>query len=289
MPLGRALMVRKNQSAKRDSEYPGLRPWQARLHEVIFEADTPAGKAFDVTLLCCILLSLAIVMLESIQSVREAHAVLLLRIEWGLTLLFTLEYILRLSCLGRPLSYAHSFFGLVDLLAIAPTYLAVIFPGAHYFLVIRVLRLLRVFRIFKLGHYLSEADILTSALRASRRKIEVFLVAVFTMVILFGALMYAVEGEQHGFSSIPMGVYWAIVTLTTVGYGDISPQTPLGQAIASIIMIVGYAIIAVPTGIVTAEIAYAAHPKVSTQACPQCGVGDHEFGARFCRQCGSQL
>ncbi len=282
-------MVSKNHSPKRASEYPGLRPWQVRLHEVIFEADTPAGKAFDIALLCCILLSLAAVMLESIQSIREEHAVLLIQIEWGLTLLFTAEYILRLSCLGRPLSYACTFFGMVDLLAIAPTYLAVLFPGAHYFLVIRVLRLLRVFRIFKLGHYLSEADILTSALRSSRRKIEVFLVAVFTLVVLFGALMYVIEGEEHGFTSIPVGVYWAVVTLTTVGFGDITPQTPLGQAVAALIMVVGYAIIAVPTGIVTAEIAFASHPKVSTQACPQCGVGGHEFNARYCRQCGSQL
>jgi len=177
----------------------------------------------------------------------------------------------------------------VDLLAIAPTYLAVFFPGAHYFLVIRVLRLLRVFRIFKLGHYLSEADVLSSALRASRRKIEVFLVTVFTLVILFGSLMYVVEGEQHGFTSIPVGVYWAVVTLTTVGYGDISPQTPLGQMIAALIMIVGYAIIAVPTGIVTAEIAYASHQRISTQSCPQCGAGDHDFDARYCRRCGAQL
>lgn len=271
------------------AEYPGLRPWQKRLHTIIFEADTRAGKAFDIALLCCILLSLAVVMLESVLSVRARYSSLLLDIEWGLTILFTLEYVLRLACLGRPFSYACTFFGMTDLLAIAPTYLAVLFPGAHYFLVIRVLRLLRVFRIFKLGHYLSEADVLQSALRASRRKIEVFLVAVFTLVVLFGSLMYAIEGEAHGFTSIPVGVYWAVVTLTTVGYGDISPQTPIGQAIAALIMIVGYAIIAVPTGIVTAEIAFASNAKVSTQACPQCGVGGHDFDARFCRHCGSRL
>ena len=282
-------MQQNRETVKRLSEYPGLRPWQMRLHGVIFEADTRAGKTFDIALLCCILLSLAVVMLESIRSVREGHAALLHAIEWILTLLFTAEYVLRLACLGRPLHYARSFFGIVDLVAIAPTYLALILPGAQYFLVVRVLRLLRVFRIFKLGHYLSEADILSTALRASRRKIEVFLVAVFTLVTLFGALMHVVEGEQNGFTSIPVGVYWAVVTLTTVGYGDISPQTPAGQVIASLIMIVGYAIIAVPTGIVTAEITYASHPKVSTQACPHCGIGAHEYGAEFCRKCGAKL
>ncbi len=282
-------MDRKMSRPVRPAEFPGLRPWQRLLHEVIFEADTPAGKAFDVGILICILLSLAVVMLETIQSVRSEHAALLVRTEWGLTLFFTVEYILRLACLGKPHAYARSFFGMVDLLAIAPTYMAVFFPGAHYFLVIRVLRLLRVFRIFKLGHYLSEADVLSAALRASRRKIEVFLVTVFTLVVLFGSLMYVIEGEQHGFTSIPISVYWAVVTLTTVGYGDISPQTPMGQTIAALIMIVGYAIIAVPTGIVTAEIAYASHSKVSTQSCPQCGIGGHDFDARYCRRCGAQL
>jgi voltage-gated potassium channel len=282
-------MTHNTEAEIRRTEYPGVKPWQAQLHKVIFEADTRAGKIFDIVLLCSILLSLIAVMLESVRSVRDAHADLLHGIEWGLTLLFTVEYILRLSSLGRPLRYARSFFGIVDLLAIAPTYLAAFVPGAQYFLVVRVLRLLRVFRIFKLGHYLSEADVLMSALRASRRKIEVFLVAVFTLVILFGSLMHAIEGEKNGFTSIPLGCYWAVVTLTTVGYGDISPQTPLGQAFAAIIMIVGYAIIAVPTGIVTAEIAYAGHSKISTQACPQCGIGAHEYGARYCRQCGAKL
>jgi voltage-gated potassium channel len=282
-------MDRDKKRMRRPSEYPGVRPWQARLHEVIFEADTPAGKAFDICLLCAILLSLVVVALESVRAARTEHTDLLRLIEWVLTILFTVEYILRLASLGRPLRYALSFFGLVDLLAIAPTYLAALFPGAHYFLVIRVLRLLRVFRIFKLGHYLSEADVLTTALIASRRKIEVFLVAVFTLVTLFGALMYAVEGEDNGFTSIPVGIYWAVVTLTTVGYGDISPKTPAGQAIAALIMITGYAIIAVPTGIVTAEIAYASHTQVSTQACPQCGIGGHQYDARYCRQCGALL
>lgn len=282
-------MADRSKRTRRDAEFPGLRPWQIRIHEIIFEADTKAGRAFDIVLLCSIVLSLGVVMLESIRSVRDAHAGLLHLIEWILTLLFTGEYILRLACLGRPLRYARSFFGLVDLLAIAPTYLAVFFTSAHYFLVVRVLRLLRVFRIFKLGHYLSEADILTSALRNSRRKIEVFLVAVLTLVVIFGSLMYVVEGEKSGFTSIPVGVYWAVVTLTTVGYGDISPQTPLGQAIAALIMIVGYAIIAVPTGIVTAEIAFASQAPISTQACPQCGVGAHEYGAHYCRRCGAQL
>jgi len=274
---------------RRPSEHPGLQPWQKQLHEIVFEADTPPGKAFDIVLLGAILLSLAVVMLESIRSVRDVHSGALRAIEWVLTVLFTVEYGLRLACLGRPLRYARSFFGVVDILAIAPTYLAVLFPSAHYFLVVRVLRLLRVFRIFKLGHYLSEADILTRALRASRRKIEVFLVAVFTLVTIFGSLMYVIEGEAHGFSSIPVGIYWAVVTLTTVGYGDISPETPLGQALAAVIMIVGYAIIAVPTGIVTAEIAFATHWQVSTQACPLCGQGGHDFDARFCKNCGAHL
>lgn len=264
-------------------------PWKARAHEVIFEADTRAGRLFDVALLLCIVLSVAAVLLESVPSVRQSYGVWLKTTEWVFTILFTVEYFLRLWCVGRPMAYATSFFGLVDLLAILPNWLSLLLPGAQYMLVIRGLRLLRVFRVLKLIQYLTEANHLLRALRASRRKILVFLLAVLTLVLLFGAVIYLIEGEENGFSSIPLSMYWAIVTLTTVGYGDISPQTWLGQAVASLLMILGYGIIAVPTGIVTFEMARTPEREVSTQACPECAAEGHDPDAVHCKYCGARL
>ena len=260
-----------------------------RLHEIIFEADTPAGKLFDVLLILSIVVSVVLVMLDSVSSIQQSYGDLLYLGEWVFTILFTIEYILRLYSVGRPISYATSFFGVVDLLAILPTYLSIVFPGTQYFLVIRVLRVLRVFRVLKLVQYVSEARILMQAMRASRRKITVFLFVVLTLVVIFGSLMYIIEDPQSGFTSIPRSIYWAIVTLTTVGYGDISPKTGLGQTLASFIMIIGYGIIAVPTGIVTAELTQSYRQSVSTQACPQCSSEGHDPDAEFCKYCGSIL
>ncbi|MCP3678505.1 MAG: ion transporter [Deltaproteobacteria bacterium] len=272
-----------------NEKYHPLTGWRARLHEVIFEADTPAGKAFDEFLIVSIVLSVVTVMLDSVSVIRASYGELLYQVEWFFTLLFTVEYILRLICIGRPLRYARSFFGFVDLLAILPTYLSLLIPGAQYMLVIRTLRVLRVFRILKLAEYLGEANILMRALRASRLKITIFLFTVVTLVVILGSLMYLIEGGENGFTSIPRGVYWAVVTLTTVGYGDIAPQTPFGQALATVVMIIGYAIIAVPTGIVTAELAYARVDKVSTQACPECSAEGHDANALYCNRCGAKL
>lgn len=264
-------------------------PFRRRLHEIIFEADTPAGKSFDVLLISSILLSVTAVVLDSVASLRQTHGGLFNAVEWFFTILFTIEYILRLICVGSPLRYAVSFFGIVDLLAILPTYISLLLPGSHYLLAIRILRLLRIFRVLKLTAYLSEARVLSTALRASRRKISVFLLTVVTIVIVIGSLMYVIEGAEHGFTNIPVSIYWAIVTLTTVGYGDISPQTPFGKLLASLVMILGYGIIAVPTGIVTVEMAQAFRSPVSTQACPECSAEGHDADAAYCKYCGSRL
>jgi voltage-gated potassium channel len=272
---------------------PASRPrprarWRARLHEIIFESDTALGRAFDLALLVAILVSVAAVLLESVAEIRVRHGETLRVIEWTITIAFTVEYALRLVAVDRPLRYAVSFFGVVDLLSIVPTYLALAVPDTQPFMVIRAIRLLRVFRILKAVQFLSEARVLTTALRASRRKITVFLAGVVTTVLIAGALMYVIEGEAHGFSSIPRSMDWAVVTMTTVGYGDIAPRTPLGQLVASGLMILGYAIIAVPTGIVSVEIAHAGRP-VSRQACPACGVDGHDFDAVHCKYCGARL
>jgi voltage-gated potassium channel len=268
---------------------PARARWRTVLHEVIFEADTAAGKGFDVFLIVSILLSVVVVMLDSIGPVRSQVGSMLYLLEWCFTVMFTIEYGLRLLVVGRPLKYACSFYGVVDLLAILPTYISLLLPGSQYLLVIRILRILRIFRILKLVAFLGEAQLLVKALRASSRKIAVFLYTVLTLVVIFGSLMYLIEGEAHGFSSIPRSIYWAIVTLTTVGYGDISPQTGIGQALASLVMILGYAIIAVPTGIVTVEMSHAFKTRVSTQACPECGGDGHDNDARHCKYCGAYL
>ena len=263
-------------------------PWRARLHEVIFESDTAAGRVFDVGLLVAILVSLVAVILESVADIRHEHGETLRAVEWTITIAFTIEYALRLLAVDRPGRYARSFFGLVDLLAIVPTYLALLLPEAQSLMVIRAIRLVRVFRILKLAHFLGEAQQLAQALRASGRKIAVFLGAIVTAVVIMGAVMYLVEGEANGFTSIPTSMYWAVVTMTTVGYGDIAPKTPLGQLLAAVLMILGYGIIAVPTGIVSVELAKTGH-VVSAQACPACSAEGHDFDATHCKYCGAHL
>lgn len=264
--------------------------WRHKLFEVIFEADTPAGKCFDVVLIISITLSVVAVMLDSIKSVRLEYGAVLAAVEWFFTILFTVEYVLRLVSAMRPGRYALSFFGVVDLFAILPTYFSLLVPGTHFLLVIRVLRVLRVFRVLKLVKYLDEAMLLVRALRTSSRKIMVFLFTVISLVIIFGSLMYIIETEANGFTSIPRSIYWAIVTLTTVGYGDLSPATNLGQALAAVIMILGYSIIAVPTGIVTTEMARAAVKRqVTTQVCPFCLAEGHDQDALHCKYCGARL
>jgi voltage-gated potassium channel len=271
-------------------EAPRGNTLRARMHQVVFEADTPAGRAFDVTVICLILLSILIVSIETVPGLTAETRNGLRIMEWFFTALFTIEYVLRLWTVRRPLYYARSFFGVVDLLAILPTWISIFVPGAQALLVVRALRLLRIFRILKLARFLTEARTLSNALRSSARKITVFLLSVATIVVIMGSVMFVVEGPENGFTSIPISMYWTIVTLTTVGYGDIAPQTALGQSIASLVMIMGYGIIAVPTGIVTAELAYAhSEHVVSTQACPDCGIGGHEAGAKYCRNCGSAL
>jgi voltage-gated potassium channel len=273
---------------KTEATRPAETPWRTRLYEIVFEAETVGGKTFDVLLLVTILISVVVVMLESVGSVRDDYGEQLLQAEWAFTFLFTIEYVLRLVSVRRPLKYATSFFGVIDLLAILPSYASFFLPGLQYLLAIRILRLLRIFRILKLAEFVSEANVITSALRASARKISVFLLAVLFLVTIIGAMMYVIEGEIHGFDNIPTSIYWAIVTLTTVGYGDLSPQTAAGKAFASLVMILGYAIIAVPTGIVTVELGRS-KKGVSTQVCPECHTQDHDVDAVFCKHCSSRL
>jgi voltage-gated potassium channel len=273
-----------------DPEHASSVPWRARIHDIVFEADTPQGRVFDVALIVVIMLSILTVMLDSSRAVADRYANALRVAEWGFTILFTIEYVARLLAVRRPLRYALSFFGLVDLLALMPSYVSLLLPAGRYLLVVRVLRLLRIFRVLKLGKFLSEGAILGQALRASRHKILVFLSTVVTLVVLIGAVMYVVEGEENGFTSIPTSMYWAIVTLTTVGYGDVAPQTPLGKLLASLVMIIGYGIIAVPTGIVTSELAQASRDaSLDQRACPACGVRGHLPDGSFCRKCGGVL
>ncbi|WP_145361284.1 ion transporter [Alienimonas californiensis] len=255
-----------------------------RLYIIIFESDTPAGKAFDVGVIALILASVAAVMAESVQPINLRYGEQLRAAEWVFTVLFTMEYLLRLYCVGYKMRYALSFFGVVDLLAVLPGYVALLFPGARYLTVVRLLRVLRVFRVLKLAVYMSETTELSRALIASRRKIEVFTVCVLTLVVILGSMMYLIEGEENGFTSIPRSIYWAIVTLTTVGYGDISPRTNLGQFLAAAIMLLGYSILAVPTGIVTAEMSRP-HPDkpVPTPA------GPPEPPPNYCKHCGGKL
>ncbi|MFA0812872.1 ion transporter [Microbulbifer epialgicus] len=259
------------------------------LNEVIFGTDTPAGRNFDVFLIWAILISVGLVLLASISTVADRFGPLLVGLEWVFTGLFTVEYIARIYCSVNRRKYIFSFYGIVDLLAILPSYLALLYTGATYLLVIRLLRVLRIFRVLKLVRYLRDANILLRALGLARRKIMVFYSSVLVMCIIFGSLMFVVEGPDHGFTSIPTSVYWAIVTITTVGYGDISPQTPLGQAIAAMTMLIGYSIIAVPTGILTAELAGEMHRERTQLACHNCSRSAHDPDAEYCKFCGHRL
>lgn len=263
--------------------------WRNRLHEIVFEADTRAGKIFDLIVISLIVLSVLVVLLESVKSVRENYGEILVPVEWFFTVVFTLEYILRLISVKKPLRYALSFYGLIDLAAILPTFISLFVPGTQYLLTIRILRLLRIFRILKLTEYITEAKTISTALQASRRKISVFLLAIVAMVTVVGTSIYVIEGEEHGFTDIPTSIYWAIVTMTTVGYGDLSPKTPLGKTLASIVMIAGYAIIAVPTGIVTVELSRSGRSAISTQVCPECHRDGHDADAVYCKYCSAKL
>ena len=262
-------------------------PWRDRLHTVIFESDTPAGRLFDEVLLVAILLSVAAVMLESVPEVRAGWGHSLRTAEWAFTILFSVEYVLRLVSARDPRRYARSFFGIVDLLAVLPTYVGLLAPETQALIVIRAIRLLRVFRVLKLVRYLGEAEVLLTALYASRRKITVFFGGVLTLVLIIGTLMYLIEGEASGFTSIPTAMYWAVVTITTVGYGDIVPRTLAGKVLAAIAMLLGYSIIAVPTGIVSVELAQAGRQAAAGTRCGACGNADHDADAAYCKRCGT--
>ncbi len=264
---------------------------QDKLFEIIYHSDTPAGKWFDIGLIITILMSVLVVMLDSVASFNAEYGQVFHALEWFFTIIFTIEYILRIYCVKNPFSYIFSFFGIVDLIAIVPTYLALFISGAQYLMVIRGLRILRIFRILKLTTYLGEADLLMKSLAGSKHKVLVFLLFLLTVVSIFGSLMFIIEGPEHGFTSIPMGVYWAIVTVTTVGYGDIIPQTPLGQGLASMMVIIGYSIIAIPTGIFTSELSKQIKNNVLERG-PECQVCNHRSRdkyADFCSRCGEEL
>ena len=272
--------------------------WKTKLHEIIYEADTPAGKLFDIVLLFVIIASIVLVMLESVKSINDSYHDLLNILEWAITILFSVEYIARIVSVQKPIKYITSFYGVIDLLSTIPKYLSLIFAGTHALVALRALRLLRVFRILKLARYMGASNNLVSALKASRAKIAVFLFAVVIVSIILGTIMYLVEGEENGFTNIPKSVYWCIVTLTTVGFGDIAPSTPLGQFIASLVMILGYGIIAVPTGIVSAEYTSQKNQSkqdsgnslsLNTQSCPNCSAEGHKDNAEFCYKCGHKL
>ncbi len=272
---------------------PAADNWRSRLHEIIFEADTPAGKLFDIALLIAILLSVLVVMLDSVIDIKASYTTLLIAAEWVFTVLFTIEYVLRLICVRKAHRYALSFFGIVDLLAVLPMYISLVFTGgASSLLIIRVLRLLRVFRILKLARYLSEADVLKKAVIVSRAKITVFLCTILIVVMIMGSAMYVVENlgkEESQYTSIPQSVYWAVVTMTTVGYGDMTPQTPLGKMLTIIITLLGYTMIIIPTGIISAELAKPRKKPITTQSCPDCLREGHDVDATHCKYCGEPL
>ncbi|MBN1598609.1 MAG: ion transporter [Bacteroidales bacterium] len=259
------------------------------LFEIIFEADTKIGKLFDISLLIAIFLSVLTVICESIPAVRRLYSFEFLFLEWIFTIIFTIEYILRIYASPKRVKYLFSFYGIIDMLAILPTYVGIFITGAHGFIVIRAFRLLRIFRVLKISRYSNAGNSLMVALKASLEKIGVFLFSVLTIILLIGTLMYMIEGEKNGFTSIPKSIYWAIVTLTTVGYGDITPQTAIGQFISGILMIIGYAIIAVPTGIISVEAARAAFIKESAQICPGCLKEGHDVDSKYCKYCGTKL
>ncbi|UZE95307.1 ion transporter [Alkalimarinus alittae] len=268
---------------------PSARSHKETLFEIIFESDTHSGKWFDIALIICIVISVAAVMLDSIPSIREEYRTVFQWLEWTFTILFTIEYAVRIYCVPNRMRYIFSFYGLVDLVAIIPTYLGLFITDVQYLLVIRILRILRIFRILKLTRYISQAKLLTDALYRSQEKVTVFFFSIFSLAVIFGAAMYIVEGAENGFTSIPKSVYWAIVTITTVGYGDISPQTGLGQVIASVIMVTGYSIIAIPTGIFAAELSQVIRKEKLSRVCPGCKKAGHEAKANYCDDCGAKL
>ena len=268
--------------------------WRLSLYTIIFEAETDAGRRFDKLLIGAILASIFVVLLDSVHAISVRFDVEMNVLEWGFTLLFTIEYLLRLACVKRPLRYATSFYGIIDLLSVLPTYLAFFVPEVHALLDVRILRLIRIFRIFKLTLYVQEYQVLTSAVSASRRKILVFLSIVMMVVLVMGTLMYVLEGPAHGFTSIPKSMYWAIVTMTTVGYGDMTPQTDVGKALASLMMLLGWGVLAVPTGIVTAEmttqrLSLTGSLRRSARICAICRSEGHDDDARFCKNCGASM
>lgn len=259
------------------------------LYVIIFGTHTRLGRAFDITLIIAIIASLIILVLDSIPSVKAQWFSTIVYLEYAFTALFTLEYLLRLYCSPKPTAYARSFYGVIDLLAVLPTYLAIFFPGASYMSVIRMLRVMRIFRVLKLVRYLQDSNILLRSLLMSRRKILIFFSTVGILVIILGSIIFVVEGPQNGFTSIPQSIYWAIVTITTVGYGDLVPKTPFGQAIASLTMLLGYSILAVPTGIITAELNHEMNAHRNLVKCPNCSKNGHESDALYCKHCGSEL
>ncbi|MGB0879008.1 MAG: ion transporter [Polaribacter sp.] len=265
--------------------------WRNRLREIIYEADTRAGRLFDVVLLIAILASIVFVMLESVESFDKEYHTFLNIAEWVITILFSIEYVLRIISIKKPLKYVFSFYGIIDLLSTIPKYLSFILVGSHNLAALRALRLLRVFRILKLARYIGASNRLLVALKASRAKIAVFIFFIIIICIILGTIMYMIEGEENGFTSIPRSVYWAIVTLTTVGFGDIAPHTPFGQLIASVIMILGYGIIAIPTGIVSSEMTKVHKNNIdtNTKSCANCAIESHKDNADFCYNCGSKL
>ncbi|MGB1041501.1 MAG: ion transporter [Flavobacteriales bacterium] len=267
-----------------------MQKWRQNIHDVIFEADTRSGKLFDIMLLVFILASLLVIMLDSVVSIHKEYLNLLLGLEWFFTIVFTIEYVLRIISVKNPIKYMISFYGIIDFVSTIPSYLTLFMPGGgHVFKVLRVLRFLRLFKVFKLGRFTTEGKMLGQALKESKEKIIVFLVAVLCMAMILGSVMYVVEGGDNGFTSIPRSIYWAIVTLTTVGFGDISPVTPLGQLISSVIMILGYGIIAVPTGMVTAGVVKRNLTYTNTQHCSNCSKEGHADDAKFCKFCGENL
>ncbi len=265
-----------------------LKGWRLKAHKIIFEAETPAGKIFDIALLVLILFSILVVMLESIEDIQSQYGSVLRLFDWIITILFTIEYVLRIICVRKPRKYIFSFFGMIDFLSIIPTYLDLFIQGSHYFKVLRVVRLLRIFRVLKLADFQGEAVGINKALRASIPKITVFIGGVLTLVVIIGALFYLIEGKENGFTSIPASIYWAIVTLTTVGYGDITPGTPLGRVLSAFVMIIGYGIIAVPTGIVSVELSRG-NNQVTSLACDDCGESGHDEDATYCKFCGGKI
>lgn len=285
----RAIILKVSNKERAMEDKPQESALRLRIREIIFGTSTPAGKAFDVALIITIIASVIAIMMDSVAGFSERFHDQLFRLEWFFTIVFTIEYVLRIYSSPHPTRYMRSFFGIIDLLAILPTYLSLFEPSLNYLMVIRVLRVLRIFRVLKLMRYLNEASVLLRAMRASARKVFVFFTMVFTCTCIFGTVMYLLEAPHHGFTSIPKSIYWAIVTITTVGYGDIAPQTVLGQAVAAMVMMTGYAIIAVPTGIISAEIYRDMRAQRDFRECLSCRRSGHEHDANFCRFCGFEL